>query len=133
MNCLKLAVGSPSPTSLTGDVERISDASLGRSRTFTAATPGQLTLAWTLTRMARPRSEDKRNAILAAAVQVIARQGTSALTSQIAKIAGIAEGSLFTYFVSKVRAPRNGAPARRNSWTRSISARSRAGTKRWPE
>ena len=133
MNSLQLTVGSPLPTNLTGDVERISDASLGRSRTFTAATPGQLTLAWTLTRMARPRSEDKRNAILAAAVQVIARQGTSALTSQIAKIAGIAEGSLFTYFVSKVR-ERLATALRPGATLDQINQRAhRAGTKRWPE
>jgi AcrR family transcriptional regulator len=51
--------------------------------------------------MARPRSEEKRKAILAAAVQVIAEEGLSATTSQIAKLAGVAEGSLFTYFVNK--------------------------------
>ena len=51
--------------------------------------------------MARPRSEDKRNAILAAATQVIAEQGLAAPTAKIAKLAGVAEGSLFTYFSSK--------------------------------
>lgn len=51
--------------------------------------------------VARPRSEDKRNAILAAATQVIAEQGTSAPTSRIAKQAGVAEGTLFTYFSDK--------------------------------
>jgi AcrR family transcriptional regulator len=51
--------------------------------------------------MARPRSEDKRNAILAAATQVIAELGVSAPTAKIAKVAGVAEGSLFTYFSSK--------------------------------
>ena len=51
--------------------------------------------------MARPRSEDKRNAILAAAIAVIAEQGTGAPTARIAKMAGVAEGTLFTYFATK--------------------------------
>ncbi len=51
--------------------------------------------------MARPRSEYKRNAILAAATSVIAEQGVSAPTARIAKLAGVAEGSLFTYFETK--------------------------------
>ncbi len=51
--------------------------------------------------MARPKSEDKRNAILAAAAQVIAEQGLGAPTARIAKAAGVAEGTLFTYFASK--------------------------------
>lgn len=51
--------------------------------------------------MARPRSEDKRNAILAAAAQVIAEQGIGAPTARIAKLAGVAEGTLFTYFETK--------------------------------
>lgn len=51
--------------------------------------------------MARPRSEDKRTAILAAATQVIAEQGVSAPTARIAKVAGVAEGTLFTYFSTK--------------------------------
>src|SRR5882724_1901818 len=51
--------------------------------------------------MARPRSEDKRNAILEAATGVIALEGVSAPTAKIAKIAGVAEGTLFTYFNNK--------------------------------
>lgn len=51
--------------------------------------------------MARPRSEDKRNAILAAATEVVADQGPGAATAKIAKLAGVAEGSLFTYFDTK--------------------------------
>lgn len=51
--------------------------------------------------MARPKSEDKRNAILAAAVEVIAEQGAGAPTAKIAKLAGVAEGTLFTYFDNK--------------------------------
>ena len=51
--------------------------------------------------MARPRSEDKRNAILTAAITVIAEQGESAPTARIAKLAGVAEGTLFTYFSTK--------------------------------
>ena len=51
--------------------------------------------------MARPRSEDKRNAILTAAMNIIAEQGESAPTARIAKLAGVAEGTLFTYFSTK--------------------------------
>ena len=52
--------------------------------------------------MARPRSEDKRNAILEAATRVFAKRGlTGAPTSEISKQAGIAEGTLFTYFETK--------------------------------
>jgi AcrR family transcriptional regulator len=51
--------------------------------------------------MARPKSDDKRNAILAAATEVVAEQGLAAPTAKIAKIAGVAEGSLFTYFATK--------------------------------
>lgn len=51
--------------------------------------------------MARPRSEDKRNAILAAAVEAFAEAGLGAPTARIAKAAGVAEGTLFTYFTTK--------------------------------
>jgi AcrR family transcriptional regulator len=51
--------------------------------------------------MARPKSEDKRNAILAAAIAVIAEQGVGAPTAKIAQLAGVAEGTLFTYFTTK--------------------------------
>jgi AcrR family transcriptional regulator len=51
--------------------------------------------------MARPRSEDKRNAILEAATEVVAEQGVSAPTARIAKRAAVAEGTLFTYFENK--------------------------------
>ena len=51
--------------------------------------------------MARQKSEDKRSAILVAAVRLLARQGTSAPTAAIARQAGIANGSLFTYFETK--------------------------------
>jgi AcrR family transcriptional regulator len=51
--------------------------------------------------MARPRSEDKRNAILAAATQVFAERGLGAATSAISGAAGVAEGTLFTYFKTK--------------------------------
>jgi len=53
-------------------------------------------------RVARPKSDDKRKAILDAALRVFAERGiTSAPTSAISKAAGIAEGSLFTYFATK--------------------------------
>ncbi len=51
--------------------------------------------------MARPKSPEKRDAILAAAVQLIAEQGLSVPTSKIAKVAAVSEGSLFTYFETK--------------------------------
>src|SRR6266545_470982 len=51
--------------------------------------------------MARPKSEDKRNAILAAATQVFAERGPGAATSTISSAAGVGEGTLFTYFKTK--------------------------------
>ena len=51
--------------------------------------------------MARPRSEDRRNAILSAATRVIASQGLGAPTAMIAKEAGVSNGSLFLYFDTK--------------------------------
>lgn len=51
--------------------------------------------------MARPLSEAKRDALLAAASQLIAEIGTGASTAKIAKGAGVSEGTLFTYFPSK--------------------------------
>ncbi|MDE1996608.1 MAG: TetR/AcrR family transcriptional regulator [Rhizobiaceae bacterium] len=51
--------------------------------------------------MARPLSEEKRNAILASAADAVASLGVSASTAKIAKDAGIAEGTLFVYFPTK--------------------------------
>jgi AcrR family transcriptional regulator len=51
--------------------------------------------------VARPKSDDKREAILAAATRVFAESGLAAPTSAISKAAGIAEGTLFTYFRTK--------------------------------
>jgi AcrR family transcriptional regulator len=52
--------------------------------------------------VARPKSEDKRNAILEAAARVFAERGlTAAPTSEISKRARIADGTLFTYFRTK--------------------------------
>ncbi len=51
--------------------------------------------------MARPRSEDRRNAIIAATTHVIANHGLAAPTALIAKEAGVSNGSLFTYFETK--------------------------------
>jgi AcrR family transcriptional regulator len=52
--------------------------------------------------LARPRSGDKQQAILDAALRICAQRGISgAPTSAISKEAGIAEGSLFTYFKTK--------------------------------
>ena len=53
--------------------------------------------------MAKSKSEDKRNALLSAAVQVFAEPGLAAPTAAIMSAAGIAEGSLFTYFKTGVR------------------------------
>jgi AcrR family transcriptional regulator len=51
--------------------------------------------------MAKPKSEDKRNSILSAAIQVFAERGLGAPTAAITSAAGIAEGSLFIYFKTK--------------------------------
>ena len=51
--------------------------------------------------MPRPRSDEKRTALLEAATRVIVTQGLSAPTAGIAKEAGIPNGSLFTYFETK--------------------------------
>jgi AcrR family transcriptional regulator len=51
--------------------------------------------------MARPLSEEKRSALLRAATRVIITQGLSAPTAVIAREAGVANGSLFTYFETK--------------------------------
>jgi len=51
--------------------------------------------------MARPKSPEKRSAILQAAVHEIAEAGLGAPTARIARRAGIAEGTLFTYFATK--------------------------------
>jgi AcrR family transcriptional regulator len=52
--------------------------------------------------VARPKSEDKRNAIIDAATRLFAERGlTAAPTSEISKQAGVAEGTLFTYFKTK--------------------------------
>ena len=52
--------------------------------------------------MARPKSEDKRNAILEAATRLFAERGLAAApTSEMSKLAGVAEGTLFTYFKTK--------------------------------
>jgi AcrR family transcriptional regulator len=51
--------------------------------------------------MARLRSPEKRSAILQAATYEIAENGLGASTASIAHRAGIAAGSLFTYFATK--------------------------------
>jgi AcrR family transcriptional regulator len=51
--------------------------------------------------MPRPKSDDKRSAILNAATRIIVVQGLGAPTAGIAKEAGVANGSLFTYFETK--------------------------------
>ena len=56
---------------------------------------------WYTPRMARPKSDDKRNALMAAATRVIVAHGLSAPTAAIAHEAGVSNGSLFTYFETK--------------------------------
>ena len=51
--------------------------------------------------MARPRNEDRRNAILKATTELVAKQGLGAPTAAIAKRASIPHGSVFTYFKTK--------------------------------
>src|SRR5271165_2745143 len=51
--------------------------------------------------MARPLSEEKRSALLAAAIDAVASSGVAASTLKIAKDAGVAEGTLFRYFPTK--------------------------------
>ncbi|MFK3660253.1 TetR/AcrR family transcriptional regulator [Scandinavium sp. NPDC088450] len=51
--------------------------------------------------MARPKSEDKKQALLEAATVAIAQQGIAASTALIARNAGVAEGTLFRYFATK--------------------------------
>jgi AcrR family transcriptional regulator len=51
--------------------------------------------------MAKPKSEEKRNAIMAAATRIVATQGLGAPTAVIAQEAGVANGTLFTYFETK--------------------------------
>jgi AcrR family transcriptional regulator len=49
----------------------------------------------------RPKSDEKRSAILEAATRFLVTHGLSAPTAGIAKEAGVANGSLFTYFETK--------------------------------
>lgn len=51
--------------------------------------------------MARPRSEEKQDALFEAALKIVAVEGISARTASIAKLAGVAEGTLFRYFATK--------------------------------
>jgi TetR/AcrR family fatty acid metabolism transcriptional regulator len=52
--------------------------------------------------MARPKTDDKRKRILQAAVKVFARKGYfAARVSEIAKKAGVADGTIYLYFKGK--------------------------------
>lgn len=51
--------------------------------------------------MARPKSEDRRAALLDAATQVFAENGLAASTASISAKAKVSEGSFFTYFKTK--------------------------------
>src|ERR1700679_1220635 len=53
------------------------------------------------TAMPRPKTGDKRAAILRAATKTIAADGIGASTARIAKAAAVGEGSLFRYFPDK--------------------------------
>src|SRR3979490_2858949 len=50
--------------------------------------------------MAKPKSEDKRTAILTGAILVFAERGLGAPTAAITSAAGIAEGSPFPYLMT---------------------------------
>lgn len=51
--------------------------------------------------MARPKSEDRRSALLDAATEVFAESGLAAPTAAISRRAQVSEGSFFTYFKTK--------------------------------
>lgn len=51
--------------------------------------------------MARPLSDDKRQALVRSAIEAIADDGVGAPTAKVAKLAGVAEGTLFKYFPTK--------------------------------
>lgn len=51
--------------------------------------------------MARPLSEEKRQALLESAAKLVATLGTGASTAKIAQAAGVSEGTLFVYFPTK--------------------------------
>ena len=52
--------------------------------------------------MPRPRNDDKRRKILAAAVKVFAREGYfAARVSDVARRAGVADGTIYLYFKGK--------------------------------
>jgi len=51
--------------------------------------------------VARPKSEDKKQALLEAATIAFAQSGITASTALIARNAGVAEGTLFRYFATK--------------------------------
>ena len=51
--------------------------------------------------MARPKSEDKKQALLDAATAAFAQSGIAASTALIARKAGVAEGTLFRDFATK--------------------------------
>jgi len=51
--------------------------------------------------VARPKSEDKKQALLEAATAAFAQSGIAASTALIARKAGVAEGTLFRYFATK--------------------------------
>jgi len=51
--------------------------------------------------VARPKSDDKRSALLQAAARVVDAHGLGAPTALIAREAGLANGTLFNYFATK--------------------------------
>jgi AcrR family transcriptional regulator len=51
--------------------------------------------------MPRPKSEDRRAALLAAAIRIFAERGLGAPTAAISAEARVAQGSFFTYFKTK--------------------------------
>jgi AcrR family transcriptional regulator len=51
--------------------------------------------------MARPKSEERRRAILNALTETVALRGLSASTLTVAKLARVSEGTIFKYFTTK--------------------------------
>ncbi|HEY4015124.1 MAG TPA: TetR/AcrR family transcriptional regulator [Polyangiaceae bacterium] len=82
----------------------MSESSL-RSRSSSAAHPGakrRVARPRAKSAAAAPKSHDKRERILAAAVRVFAKKGFHATrVSEVARAAGVADGTIYLYFRSK--------------------------------
>jgi AcrR family transcriptional regulator len=88
-------------SSLSTIIERKRQPGMGRIPAGIRFLAGQWFQGNLIREMARVRSLEKRDAILRAAIHEIAESGLGAPTAKIAKRAGVAEGTLFTYFANK--------------------------------